>query len=184
MYFATEIIDAQSEAGQKVCNYAMKALDSLDLKWGLTHVEVILDQSDTSKEPVLVEVNCRQHNTDFVPLTSISIGYNALDMLLAAYLGDMDNLPIETSDLRLDWDELPALSKPQAFAAIVHLVCYVEGEVVALDREVLEEIENLPSVLAMEIYDHFWRPWTLENVILFYGSHSGEGCKSFTFLFH
>ncbi len=158
VYFATEIIDAQSETGQKVCNYAMKALDALDLKWGLTHVEVILDQSDgvpSNKEPVLVEVNCRQHNTDFVPLTSISIGYNSLDMLLSAFLGDLENLPDETADLRLEWDELPSLSKPRAFAAIVHLVCYVEGVVVALDSEVLEEIENLPSVLAMEVYDHF-----------------------------
>ena len=134
----------------------MKALDSLDLRWGLTHVEVIFDQSsEDSKGPVLVEVNCRQHNTDFVPLTSTSIGYNALDMLLSAYLGDVDNLPIETADLRLDWDQLPTLGKPRAFAAIVHLVCYDEGEVVALDASVMAEIESLPSVLAMEIYDHF-----------------------------
>ena len=102
-----------------------------------------------------MEVNCRQHNTDFVPLTSMSIGYNALDMLLAAYLGDNEHLPAETEHLRLVWDTLPSLSKPRVFATIVHLVSFVEGEVVAIDGIVLEEIENLPSVLAMEIYDHF-----------------------------
>ena len=123
----------------------------------IVHVEVILDSSLSADNggPILVEVNCRQHNTDFVPLTSASIGYNALDMLLAAYLGDSEKLPIETEHLRLDWDVLPQLSQPRAFAAIVHLVNYVEGRVVAMNESVLEEIENLPSVLAMEIYDHF-----------------------------
>jgi gamma-glutamylcyclotransferase (GGCT)/AIG2-like uncharacterized protein YtfP len=161
VYFATEVINAQTETGQKVCKYAMDVLDTLDVKWGLTHVEVILDSTVDDKEgqigegPVLVEVNCRQHNTDFVPLTSISVGYNALDMLLAAYLGDNVDLPIETEHLRLEWDELPHLSKPRAYAAIVHLVSYVEGEVIGIDENVMEELENLPSVLALEIYDHF-----------------------------
>lgn len=165
VYFATEIINAQTETGRQVCEYAMKALDALDLKWGLTHVEVILDsptengggsqvEGDDSG-PVLVEVNCRQHNTDFVPLTSMSIGYNALDMLLSAYLGDNINLSTETEHLRLEWDQLPHLSKPRAFAAIVHLVNYVEGEVIGFNENVLNEMQNLPSVLAMEIYDHF-----------------------------
>lgn len=127
----------------------------------MCHVEIIFDQdgenniNNANSGPVLVEVNCRQHNTDFVPLTSIAIGYNALDMLLAAYLGDDINLPKDTEDLRLDWDSLPNLSQPRAFAAIVHLVSYVEGEVVAVNEHALEEIGNLPSVLAMEIYDHF-----------------------------
>ena len=64
------------------------------MKWGLSHVEVILDSNHEEEGgegvggPILVEVNCRQHNTDFVPLTSMSIGYNALNMLLAAYLRD------------------------------------------------------------------------------------------------
>ena len=158
VYFATEVINAETQNGRDVCNYATDVLDSLDIKWGLSHVEVILLDSEDNKNgrPGLVEVNCRQHNTDFVPLTSISIGYNALDLLLSAYLGDNSNeLPLETEHLRLDWDEIPILSKPRAFAAIVHLVNYAEGEVVGLNEDVIAEIENLPSVLAMEIYDHF-----------------------------
>ena len=58
--------------------------------------------------------------------------------------------------MELDWDTLPSLSKPCVFATTVHLlVSFVEGEVVAIDAIVLKEIENLPSVLPMEIYDHF-----------------------------
>ena len=159
VYFATEIINAQSGIGKQVCEYAKKVLDTLNIKWGLCHIEIILDgtnEDDKNREdPVLVEVNCRQHNTDFVPLTSISIGYNALDMLLAAYLGDGKDLPEESEHLRLEWESLPELSEPRAFAAIVHLVSYVEGEIIAINQEALEEIESLPSVLGMEIYDHF-----------------------------
>jgi biotin carboxylase len=57
VYFATEVIDADTEVGKLVCEYVKNALDALDIKWGQTHSEVIL-----GKEPRLVEVNCRQHN--------------------------------------------------------------------------------------------------------------------------
>jgi hypothetical protein len=57
VYFATEVIDADTEVGKVVCEYVKNALDALDIKWGQTHSEVIL-----GKEPRLVEVNCRQHN--------------------------------------------------------------------------------------------------------------------------
>jgi len=162
VYFGTEVIDAlHNPSGEKVCTYAKKALDALDIKWGLTHIEIILEneleKNESIGRPCLVEVNCRQHNTDFVPLTSISIGYNPLDMLLSAYLGDGDksSFPQETEHLRLDWDDLPPLPVTRAFAAIVHLVSYVEGTITDVNIDALQEIESLPSVLAMEVYDHF-----------------------------
>ena len=151
VYFATELVDAQTPEGQQVCDYAMKALDALDLKHGLTHSEVIIDKDGAR----LVEVNCRQHNTNFAPLTMAAVGYNALDMLLAALLGDLPDLPMETEHLRLPWDELPELPMTRACGAVVHLVCFQEGELIEINRAVLEEIESLPSVYAMEVYDHF-----------------------------
>lgn len=158
VYFATEIINSTSPTGKIICEYVEKVLNVLSIKWGLSHVEVILNNTnDDGKDygPILVEVNCRQHNTDFVPLTSISIGYNALDLLLAAYLGDNENLPEDTEHMRIKWDDVPSRSMPRAFAAIVHLVSSVEGEIISINTDALEEIESLPSVLAMEIYEHF-----------------------------
>jgi len=158
VYFATEVVDAESKIGKIVCEYAMKALDALDIRYGLTHSEFIINENDEMERslgPRLVEVNCRQHNTNFAPLAMAAIGYNALDMLLASLLGDLPGLPENTEHMRLPWDELPQLPQTRAFAAVVHLVCYEEGLLVAIRHDVLEEIGSLPSVYAMEIYDHF-----------------------------
>lgn len=152
IYFATECIDATSGVGKEVCEYAMKVLDSLGLQHGLTHTEVIVDKVHG---PRLVEVNCRQHNTNFAPLTMASIGYNAFDMLLAAYLGDLPNLPPETAHMRLEWNDIPSLPRTQAFSAVVHLVCFVEGTLTNIREDIVDEIQNLPSVQYFEIYDHF-----------------------------
>jgi len=47
---------------------------------GLSHVEVIAETSlETGEVRVhLVEVNCRQHNTDFMPLTNACVGYSII----------------------------------------------------------------------------------------------------------
>lgn len=154
VYFATELVDSQTPEGELVCDYATKALDALGVKHGMTHSEFILDEEDKGVVR-LVEVNCRQHNTNFAPLAMAAIGYNALDMLLDAYLGDLPNLPPETEHLRLAWNEIPERPFTTACGAVVHLVCFQEGELVEIREEILNEIESLPSVYAMEIYDHF-----------------------------
>lgn len=151
VYFATELVDAHSTEGQIVCDYAKQTLNVLGLKHGLTHSEFIVDE----KGARLVEVNCRQHNTNFAPLAMAAIGYNALDLLLAAYLGGLEDLPMDMQQFQLQWDEIPNVPSTRAFAAIVHLVCYKEGEVINIRDDLLEEIQNMDSVYAMEIYDNF-----------------------------
>ena len=151
VYHAAEIVDADTEVGRAVCEYAMEALDVLNVHWGMSHNEVIVDDKGS---PRLVEVNCRHHNTDFAPLTTACMGYNALDMVLAAYLGDADDFPPNTEHKRLVWDELPDLPVSKAYGAIVHLVSHVEGTLVEVNDEALAEIEGLGSVLAMEVYPH------------------------------
>jgi len=151
VYFATEVVDAHTPNGQVICEYAKKALDALGVNWGISHTEIIVDKDG----PRLVEVNCRQHNTDFAPLTTACMGYNALDMLLSAYLGDEPELPEDTADMRQNWSDTPDLPVSRTFGAIVHLVCHVEGIINKVHEEVIEEIESLPSVMAMEVYPDF-----------------------------
>jgi len=151
VYHGTMLADASTEEGKAACEYAMSALDAVDVKWGLSHVEVMVDLDGGSR---LIEVNCRQHNTDFAPMTSACIGYNALDMLLAAYLGDIEDLPVETAEQRLDWSLLPRVPVPRAYGSVIHLVCHAEGKVV--DIKGIEELENLESVRAMDIYPSFF----------------------------
>ena len=151
VYHATELVDADTDGGRAICEYVMDALNVLNVHWGISHNEVIVDADG----PRLVEVNLRQHNTDFAPLTSACIGYNALDMLLAAYLGGAEEFPPNTEDKRLDWDGLPDLPVTRAYGAIVHLVSHSEGILAGLNIPALEEIEQMESVLAMELYPHY-----------------------------
>jgi len=132
------------------CDYAMKALDALGIHWGMSHTQIMVDGQDAK----LIEVNCRQHNTDFAPLAQAVVGYNALDMALAAYLGDGDDFEAGTEEERLNWDSLPDLPSLKKFGAIVHLICHVEGVVVKLG-EGLKEIEHLESVISSQIYPGF-----------------------------
>mmetsp|Transcript_19588 Transcript_19588/g.29053 ORF Transcript_19588/g.29053 Transcript_19588/m.29053 type:complete len:546 (+) Transcript_19588:160-1797(+) len=153
VYHATELISTFAPNEEAVCDYATSTLDALDLKWGLTHTEIIIGEDGICR---LVEVNCRQHNMDFAPLTMACIGYNALDMLLAAYLGN-SNSP--TSDdgnsASLDWNLLPDRPVTRAFGAMVHIVNHAKGELVDVNEEALSEIRGLDSTLDMEIYDSF-----------------------------
>jgi hypothetical protein len=154
VYHATEVIDADNEVGRTVCDYAKRSLDSLGVQWGLSHTEVILGKDMV---PRLVEVNCRQHNMDFAPLTMACIGYNALDMTLSAYLGgnDESTYPSGEEFTRLDWDSLPDLPVTRAYGAVVHLVNFANGILVSVNEDALNEIHQMESVLAMEIYPSF-----------------------------
>ena len=163
VYHATMLVDPTSQnmidskEGMEACTYAMKALDALGLKWGLSHVEVMVNSKED--RTCLIEVNCRQHNTDFAPMTSMCIGYNALDMLLSAYLGDCveendkNIMPMEEAALRMEWDSIPIFPSTRLCGAIIHLVCHAEG--VVKNIQGLEELENLESVQHYEIYPSF-----------------------------
>ena len=156
VYFATELVSADQEGVEtEVCNYVFKALEALGVRWGLSHVEVIAETSQETGKFVrvrLVEVNCRQHNTDFIPLANACVGYNALDLTLAAYLG-ADR--INRHSHALQWDNIPVLPTTHACAAIVHFVSHVEGIICRIRFDVLEEVSNLPSVMDVHVYPQF-----------------------------
>ena len=154
VYHATEIVDADTEAGRLICDYAKKVLDALDICWGQTHTEVIFGKDNRIR---LVEVNCRQHNMDFAPLTMACIGYNSLDMTLAAYLGgkDEDTYPHNTKEMRLDWDSIPDLPVTRAYGAVVHLINFADGILLGVNEDAIKEIQEMESVFAMEIYPSF-----------------------------
>jgi len=160
VYFGTELVSAaenEKEVERAVCEYVFKALEALSVRWGISHVEVIADEVDGRIRVRLVEVNCRQHNTDFSPLTNACIGYGALDMVLAAHLGGDEhyNYPPDMERFRLNWDSVPTMPSIRAKGAILHFVSYVEGKISRIRHDVLEEIEGLDSVMDMHIYPQF-----------------------------
>jgi len=156
VYFATELIGTtDSIDAEAVCDYATSALDALNIKWGTTHTEIIVGQDDGVCR--LVEVNCRQHNMDFAPISMACIGYNALDMLLAAYLGNTSNSKKE-DDVALDWSLLPDRPVTRAYGAMVHLVTHAKGELVSVNEDALREIQSMDSTLDLEVYSTFLQP--------------------------
>lgn len=106
-----------------------------------------------NRGPVLVEVNCRQHNMDFSPLTMACIGYNAFDMTADALLGDPERSSRDIDDSEWWNGKYPLLPTLRAAGCMAHLVCFQSGTVVGVNH--LDEIQSLESVFDSEIYDTF-----------------------------
>jgi len=165
VYYATKLYDDEEINDEDnvpllpmIYKYLDDCLNSLGIRWGITHSELII----TSEGPRLVEVNCRQHNMDFVPLTDNGIGYNLYDMLLAAYYGnnddDFDIEPNLNIDARVNWDLLPDYPSTRMNAAMVHLVNDKKGVLKRLNENALYEIQSMDSVLDLEVYPDFLEP--------------------------
>lgn len=154
-YFKTELVDAASSSEtsviEDICFYVAASLTALGIRWGVSHTEVIVpkDGADDKRGPMLVEVNCRQHNMDFLPLTMACIGYNALDMTLAAMLGDDD-----------DWSGFPDRPTLRAHGCMVHLVNYAASGRLKQNFH-LQDMVDLPSVMDCEVYEAFCTPGAL-----------------------
>lgn len=136
---------------EDVCRYVEQSLNALGIQWGITHTEVIVPKQAGSKNanecgPKLIEVNCRQHNMDFLPLTMTCIGYNVFDMMLAAMFGE-----------EADWDVYPNRPTLRAFGCMVHLVNYAAKGRLLLNNH-LQDMVDLPSVLDCEVYEPFCTP--------------------------
>jgi hypothetical protein len=159
VYYATKLYseDETSEIGSMIYHYLDDCLKALDIQWGITHSEVIMTTAaDGTWSPRLVEVNCRQHNMNFLPLTMGGVGYNVFDMLLAAYLGDDETLNAVGNDQeRLEWDLLPDVPTARMNAAMVHLVNTKSGKLLAVNEPALYEIQAMESVYDLEVYRHF-----------------------------
>ncbi len=140
-----------------IYQYLDDCLNALDIRWGITHSELII----TADGPRLVEVNCRQHNMDFVPLTDNAVGYNLYEVLLAAYFGDDQDDEIDPNvnkDARVDWDLIPDYPSTLMTAAMVHLVNDKKGILKRLNEDALYEIQSMQSVMDLEVYPDFLEP--------------------------
>ncbi|KAL3823209.1 hypothetical protein ACHAXA_003488 [Cyclostephanos tholiformis] len=162
VYYATRLYDDDDGVMEPICPamhaYLNGCLKALDIRWGITHSEVIV----TPDGPRLVEVNCRQHNMDFLLLTMGGIGYNIYDVLLAAYFGRdgddsaaPDGMPFNADGNRLEWDLIPDIPTTRMNACMVHLVNSEYGTLKRVNDAALYEIEAMASVHNMEVYSNF-----------------------------
>ena len=140
-----------------IYKYLDECLNALDIRWGITHSELII----TADGPRLVEVNCRQHNMDFVPLTDHAVGYNLYELLLAAYFGDENDNeddPDVDKDARVDWNLIPDFPSTRMNAAMIHLVNDKKGTLKRLNEDALYEIQSMQSVFDLQVYPDFLEP--------------------------
>lgn len=109
-----------------MADYIFSVLTALNVTYGMSHNEVKITKNGDVK---LIEVNCRQHNANIAPLTSMCIGYNTLDVVVSAYVdGEL-------------FDSIPKYPILNRYGTIVHLQCTVEGRVKKLKG--LEEVRKV-----------------------------------------
>lgn len=138
VYYAMELY--QSDDGvmeSKLTEYVRGVLDALGCRHGPSHAEVMwLDSCD---EPCLVEVGCRPHGGEgtFVELSSPTIGYDQLSVML-----DLVERPYRVH-------RLPARPAPFTGGAVeVMLIAHASG---ILRRINMEKIRALASYVGEEI---------------------------------
>jgi len=151
------VLSANTSPGEAVTKTAFRALDVLGVEWGMSRCTVLLPegwsphlspvQRNKELQPRFLEFTT-QYETEFFPLVGKCMGYNPLDMLFISCLNNKK--ADEESTNTFSWDDLPVTPTLKLNGAIIHIICYQEGNVVDLSG--VEEIQEQSSVLAMEIY--------------------------------
>jgi hypothetical protein len=147
-YYRTELIDEtmleQEDLFETICQYVTQSLTALGVRYGVSHNEVIVP-FDRPHQPYLIEVNCRQHNMDFLPIVMNCIGYNCLDVTMVAYLGDDPT-----------WDVIP--HRPpllRRYGSMVHLVNSAPAGYLLNNHPILDDMMQLESVYDAEVYEKY-----------------------------
>ena len=147
-YYRTELIDEtmleNEELFESICQYVTQSLTALGVQYGVSHNEVMVP-FDRPHQPYLIEINCRQHNMDFIPIVMNCIGYNSIDVTMVAYLGD------DTT-----WDTIP--HRPpflRRFGSMVHLVNSAPAGYLLNNHAILDKMMKLESVYDAEVYEKF-----------------------------
>lgn len=151
VYQCSELIDVDGEEAVEVCNFCLKALEKLGMRWGPSHTEI----KYSSKGPRLIEVNARWHGQNFVSICKNCIGYDAITLSLDCYYNPSKSVnPFKTCqhlifflfflEILGRFEEIPRIpSKTKAYGRIVHLICSKSGTINMVRH--LKEIQSLKS---------------------------------------
>ncbi len=82
VYDRDGLVEATSEEGTVLRDYAVKALDALQITEGPSHAEIML----TPRGPALVEVGTRLNGITTPQLNEACVGYGQLDLTVDAYV--------------------------------------------------------------------------------------------------
>lgn len=146
-YYRTELIDetmVDPELFETICQYVTQSLTALGVRYGVSHNEVMVP-FNRPHQPYLIEINCRQHNMDFIPIVMNCLGYNAIDVTMIAYLGD-----------DATWDSIPCRPPVlRRYGSMVHLVNSAPAGYLWNNHPILDRMMKLDSVYDAEVYEKF-----------------------------
>jgi biotin carboxylase len=137
VYFGCVPIDVNSPEARILIPYVRRVLDSLDIKNGPSHAEVMMSNDG----PCLVEMNCRAHGGDgnWRSLeVSLNGGYSQVESTVDSFL--------DSRQFMVTPDKPPSPFKASGQEVI--LVSYARGKVKATPG--FEVIKNLPSFVYLE----------------------------------
>ena len=127
-------------ATRPIINALFEALDAAGHANGPAHSELIIDDV-----PTLVEINARFHNANVRPLVDRCVaGPNAIALAAAACVPDGS-----------EWAATASIPSLVEDGLLFHISCGRSGVLSGIDADALSTLENLPTLVEMEVYESF-----------------------------
>ena len=140
VYQCTRLVPVDG-ATRPIINALFEALDAAGHANGPAHSELIISDG----VPTLVEINARFHNANVRPLVDRCIeGPNAIALAAAACVPDSD-----------EWEATASTPTMVEDGLLFHISCLQSGVLSGIDADTLSTLENLPTLVEMEIYESF-----------------------------
>lgn len=153
VYYCTELVqDTDSIIMQEIQEYATLVCDSLNIKYGPCHIEIMYNQK---RGPILIEANCgRFHCQDYTSICDQIFDYNQASLTVDSYIRTCNNIDEKTRELAdTRFKKVPdRVPSSKTAARIVHLVSFKEGKLKKIHHQ--DEVYKLQSLMKWNfIYD-------------------------------
>ena len=140
VYQCTRLVPVDG-ATRPIIDSLIEALDAAGHANGPAHSELIV----VDGVPTLVEINARFHNANVRPLVDRCIeGPNAIALAAAACVPDSE-----------EWDATASTPTMVEDGLLFHISCLQSGVLSGIDADALSTLENLPTLVEMEVYESF-----------------------------
>ena len=140
VYQCTRLVPVDG-ATRPIIDSLIEALDAAGHANGPAHSELIV----VDGVPTLVEINARFHNANVRPLVDRCIeGPNAIALAAAACVPDSE-----------EWDATASTPTMVEDGLLFHISCLSSGTLSGIDADALSTLENLPTLVEMEVYESF-----------------------------
>ena len=140
VYQCTRLVPVDG-ATRPIIDSLIEALDAAGHANGPAHSELIV----VDDVPTLVEINARFHNANVRPLVDRCVaGPNAIALAAAACVPDSEEWAATASTPTMVEDGL-----------LFHISCLQGGVLRGVDEDALRTLENLPTLVEMEVYESF-----------------------------